>query len=161
MEDDVLLPTDFEAKMAVVNEYLDTRRGKWDLFAGIIASLHPETKVLSVEAFKGMMFATINRMTSMVFNIYAASTLRLLASWNPDNLDADCNTIDRFLESHGGLRVVVVLPFLVAHREELRSTLWGFKNIQYRDMIAGSERALQGMALAYQRDNSVPRRKCA
>jgi hypothetical protein len=148
MEDDVLLPPDFEVKMAVVHEFLDARTGKWDVFAGVIASLYPDAKILSVDVFKDITFVTINKMTSMVCNIYNEKALRLLASWDPDNLDADSNTIDRYLESQADFRFVVTLPFLVRHREEVHSTLWGVQNTQYIDMIANSEQSLKSMVLA-------------
>jgi hypothetical protein len=41
---------------------------------------------------------------------------------------------------------VVALPFLVGHREEVFSTLWGIQNTQYSDMIAASEAGLVGLA---------------
>lgn len=147
LEDDVLLPPDFEAKLAVVNDYLDQRKGEWDVFAGVIAALHPDVKVIAVEVYQDVTFVEIDKMTSMVFNIYNEKTLRLLAAWDGSNLDAETNTIDRFLESQANLRVIVALPFFVGHREEVHSTLWGFQNTQYADMIAGSEQALQQMVM--------------
>ena len=86
----------------------------------------------------------------MVFNIYSEDFLRLLLSWDPENLDAASNTIDRFIESRTNLRVVVTLPFFVGHREEVHSTLWGFQNTQYRDMIAESQATLHAKVLAFQ-----------
>lgn len=149
MEDDVLLPPDFELKMAVVHELLDARLGQWDVFSGIVAALHPEVKILSVEVFKGVTFVTINKMTSMVFNVYGEKALQLLASWDPMNRDVVTNTIDRFLEAQADLRIVVALPFFVGHREEVHSTLWGFQNTQYNDMIANSEQSLTSLVLAH------------
>jgi hypothetical protein len=73
----------------------------------------------------------------------------LLASWNPDDRDDQTNTIDKYLERQGGLRVVVALPFLVGHREEVHSTLWGIQNTRYQRLIAESERTLHVMAKAY------------
>jgi len=145
MEDDVILSDCFEEKMTIVNAYLDSRVGQWDLFSGIIASLHADVKILSVEEYRGMKFVTINKMTSMVFNIYAEKALRLMSSWDPEWLDAEKNTIDRYFESQADFRVVVVLPFLVGHREEVDSTLWGFKNTTYLDMIKKSENTLKQM----------------
>jgi SAM-dependent methyltransferase len=142
-EDDALLPVDFEEKMTIVHAYLDTKEGQWDVFAGVIASLHPEMDVLEVEDFQGMRFVTIDKMTSMVCNIYSEKALCLLASWNETHLDDQTNTIDRYLERQANLRIVIALPFLVGHREEVASTLWGFQNTQYRDLIANSEQALQ------------------
>jgi len=149
MEDDALLPEDFQQKMSIVHEYLNNREGDWDIFVGTVASLHPGTKILNVELFKGIHFITINKMTSTVCNIYNEKSLRLLSLWNPDNLDVHSNTIDRYLENQNDIRVVVCLPFLVGHREELNSTIWGFQNIQYHDMVNASQRELQAKVWAY------------
>ncbi len=162
MEDDVVLPHDFELRVAIVHEYLDTRCGNWDIFAGLVAALHPDAKILSYDIFKGITFVTINKMTSMVFNIYSEKVMRLLASWDPGNLDSSANTIDRFLESQSDLRIVVALPFFVEHREDVNSTLWGFRNNQYNDMIAASERSLLNMtAVRYSQEQteSIPYRE--
>lgn len=145
MEDDVLLPSDLETKLAVINEYLDANSGNWDLFAGVIAQLHPQAEIITVERFKSMTFVTLNKMTSTVFNIYGERALRLLASWNPEHRDAESNTIDRYLENQADLRVVVTCPFLVGHREEVHSTIWGFQNTQYIDMIQASEQRIARM----------------
>jgi hypothetical protein len=154
MEDDVVLPPDFELKMAVVHEFLHMHAGEWDVFAGVIASLHADAKILSLEVFKDITFVTINKMTSTVFNIYSEKALRILASWDPENVDAVSNTIDRYMENQADLRVVVTLPFFVGHREEVHSTLWGFQNTEYIDWIANSERSLESMVLAQQQDSS-------
>jgi hypothetical protein len=151
MEDDVIVPADFEDKVAVIKRYLEKNEGEWDVFAGIIAVLHPEAKVLAVEEFDGMTFITINKMISMVFNIYNEKSLQLLAAWNPENLDSECNTIDRFLESQTNLRIVVTLPFFVGHREEVHSSLWGFQNTQYKDLIANSECLLTDKVFVFQK----------
>ncbi|OFJ50222.1 hypothetical protein BA896_012355 [Janthinobacterium lividum] len=145
IEDDALLPDDFEEKMRTVNAYLDARRGQWDIFAGVIASLHPDTRILHSEFFNGMRFLTIDKMTSMVCNIYDESALRLLASWDPAHRNDQTNTIDKYIERQMDLRVVVALPFLVGHREEVYSTLWGFQNTQYSEMIQISAEALESL----------------
>jgi SAM-dependent methyltransferase len=150
LEDDVLLPDNFEEKMRIVEDYLDTRDEQWDVFAGLVACLHEDVKVLHVETFQGVQFVTIDKMTSMVCNIYSENALRLLVSWNPDHRDDQINTIDKYLERQASLRVVVALPFLVGHREEVHSTLWGFQNIRYNELIANSEQALQSMVLSYE-----------
>ncbi len=143
MEDDVILPSDFETKMAIINEFIAARPAQWDVFSGVIAALNSDVDIVSVDVFKGITFVTINKMTSMVFNIYNEIVLHLLASWDPEDLDAEFNTIDRFLERQSDLRVVVTLPFFVGHREEVHSTLWGFQNDHYNDMINESERLLE------------------
>ena len=153
MEDDVVLPEDFNFKNELVHEFLAFKAGQWDLFSGLIASLNDDTRILSVESFKGVTFVTIDKMTSMVFNIFNKNTLNILASWDPENTDAENNTIDRFLENQKNLRVVVMLPFMVGHREEVQSTLWGFQNTQYCDMIKDSEKKLQSMVSEFERTN--------
>ncbi|WP_426341198.1 methyltransferase domain-containing protein [Pseudoduganella sp. S-14] len=146
LEDDALLPPDFEDKMRTVHAYLDAKGDQWDVFAGVIASLHPDVRVLNVETFQGMRFVTIDRMISMVCNVYSRKALGVLAAWNPEHRDDQTNTIDKYLERQASLRVVVALPFLVGHREEVFSTLWGIQNTQYSDMIAASEAGLVGLA---------------
>ena len=152
-EDDVSLPDDFDRKLGVVHEFLDARAGEWDIFSGMISDLHPQTKVLAAETFGGLTFLTIDRITSMVFNIYSRNALRILTLWDPEDLDPVSNTIDRFLEAQADLRIVVAVPFLVGHREDLESVLWGFRNTQYVDMIAKSERTMMKMAA---RDRCAP-----
>lgn len=142
MEDDVLLPLEYARTLRVINEYLNAKSGGWDVFAGVIAILHPETRILAVEEYAGHTFVTINKMTSMVFNIYAESALRLLLEWDPTNANAETNTIDRFIENQRDITVITMLPYFVGHREELKSTLWGFENSQYMDMISRSAHEL-------------------
>jgi SAM-dependent methyltransferase len=149
LEDDVLLPVDFEDKMRTVEAYLDLKEGQWDVFAGLIALVHSDVKVLRVETFQDMCFMTIDKMTSMVCNIYSKKAQRLLAWWDPDNQDALTNTIDKYLEHQANLRVIVPLPFLVGHREEAHSTLWGIQNTRYREQIAESQQVLCELAKSH------------
>jgi hypothetical protein len=151
MEDDVELPTDFPFRMPVVQEFLTLRDGEWDVFCGLIAGLPTQAEILTVEIFKGVTFVTINTMTSMVFNIYSRKALEILSGWDAENADAS-NTIDRYLGNREALRVIVALPFLVGHREELDSTLWGASNRLYSGLIKASEQALITMAARYQHD---------
>jgi hypothetical protein len=149
MEDDVLLPEDFKSTLNTVYEYLDEREGEWDIFAGVIASLHPDVNILRNETYKGLQFITIDKMTSMVCNIYSEKALRLMATWDPENTDVETNTIDRYIENQSNLQVVVLVPFLVGHREDMNSTLWGFQNTQYRSLISTSQIELEAKLLSY------------
>lgn len=142
MEDDVLLPDDFQEKLQIINEYLDLHKGEWDIFVGVLASLHPDASVLKVENYKGMEFVTLDKMTSMVCNIYSENALRLMADWNPENTDVVTNTIDRYFENRENIRVVLVSPYIVGHREDMTSTIWGFQNSQYNEMITKSQNEL-------------------
>jgi len=145
MEDDVLLPDNIQEHLDVVYDYLG-QNSDWDLFVGVIADLHEKTKILRLDQYRGLTFVTIDRMTSMVFNIYSRRALDLLSLWNSNDRNYETNTIDRFLENKKSLKVVVLLPFLVGHREDLFSTLWGFKNYTYLEMIKTSEKKLIKMA---------------
>ncbi len=149
MEDDVILPTDFDSKLDSINRYLSAIQGGWDVFSGVIAVLNPDAEVIAVEDFEGQRFVIINKMISMVFNIYAQSAIDVFANWNPDNLNAESNTIDKYLESQKNIKVVTTLPFLVGHREEVHSTLWGFKNTTYVEMIANSQALLEMKVAAF------------
>ena len=144
-EDDVFLPEDFSERFETVNRFLDQRTVQWDMFCGLISDLHENTNVLSVEDFEGMTFVTIDKMTSTVFNIYNRNSLQILASWNFENLDPYGNTIDRFIENHDHLRIVVTIPFLVRQNDNLDSLLWGFNNTEYSKMIMKSENRLRNM----------------
>lgn len=142
MEDDVLLPQDYLQTFPSILKYLETINNKWDVFAGVIAVLHPETQILGVDEFEGKTFITINKMTSMVFNVYSRSALEMFDRWDSGNLDAESNTIDKYLEKQQSIRVVTTLPYFVGHREEVYSTLWGFQNTRYVELIKESELSL-------------------
>jgi hypothetical protein len=139
MEDDVILPAHFDDEYALVQRYLSKLDGDWDIFSGLIASVHPDTEVLHAEVFEGRTFVTVNKMTSTVFNVYNRKFLRILENWDSDDRDTSRNTIDRYIEQKDNLRIVVQLPFLTGHREEVDSTLWGFQNTRYVDWIAASQ----------------------
>jgi hypothetical protein len=149
MEDDIALPGDFGPKMRLIHEFLDKEAGEWDIFAGVIASLHPWLKILDVQEYQGIRFVKINKMVSMVCNIYDLKALHILAAWDPGNNDPKTNTIDKYLESQGDLRIIVALPFLAGHREEAGSTIWGFQNSYYGGMIRRAERELLDKSAAY------------
>ncbi|MGP7735181.1 hypothetical protein [Oceanimonas smirnovii] len=140
-EDDVQFDPDFWNRYQQVMEHLDTRKD-WDLFAGLIAQLHKELQILDVTQEGGERFITIDSMVSMVMNVYSSRFYEKLQNWDHHNHNADENTIDRFIEQHDGVRAVTTARFLAGHKEELDSTLWGFNNKTYSQMIAESETQL-------------------
>ncbi|WP_084454981.1 class I SAM-dependent methyltransferase [Comamonas composti] len=149
-EDDVALDHFYEDRKALVMQWLSENSQEWDVFAGLIAQIHPKTQVLAVHEYQGLTLVVLDRMTSMVHNIYAPSALRALAKWDADNEDPHVNTIDAHLQNHGALRVAVALPFLVGHAEEVQSSLWGFNNVQYSSMISEAQAGLQRMVVEFQ-----------
>ena len=152
-EDDLFLTEDFPRRFEIVNRYLDQRSEQWTMFCGLISDLHEDTNVLSVEDFEGMTFATIDKMTSTVFSIFNRNTFQILASWNFEDLDPHTNTIDRFIENHERLRIVVTIPFLVRQNDGLNSVLWGIDNTEYSKMITNSEDRLRKMVSESTRSN--------
>lgn len=142
-EDDVEFGSNFRARMDTVERRLDKIGTDWDVFCGLIAHLHPDVSVETVEQFEGETFVVLNRMTSMVFNIYNSKAIDLIAQWDPANSDVKTNTIDRYLESQTKLKIVTTLPFLVGHYQEMTSSLWGHSNRKYNALIAQSEALLR------------------
>ena len=65
------------------------------------------------------------------------------------NADTYSNTIDRALQTRI-LQVVTTLPFLVGHKEDLKSEVWGFRNSQYNDLITKSGEKLTALAAAFE-----------
>ena len=143
MEDDVAFPPTYAQRRERVQAYLSSRAGQWDVFVGVMALVHPETRVLHVDRRDGQTYVTIDRMISMVGNIYAPTALQRIAQWDESNQDAQTNTIDRFLQMQGNMRVVIALPFLLGHREDVDSSLWGFSNERYAQMIAQAQTELE------------------
>jgi hypothetical protein len=142
-EDDVIFGEDFARRFGNIERWLREHDGQWDIFSGLIADLHAGAEVSAVAEVNGELLVTINRMTSTVFNAYSRQALRLLSTWDEELRDATSNTIDRYLERKDDLRVVVTLPFLVGHCEDQHSTIWGFQNDTYNEMIRRSEQALR------------------
>ena len=94
---------------------------------------------------------TTDRLISTVMNVYNRSVFDLIAGWNENDRDVETNTIDRYLERNSQLKVVVTEPFLVGHKEEQHSTIWGFQNTQYAEMIIRSNDLLRMKADAFLR----------
>ena len=78
----------------------------------------------------------------MVFNYYKSHMFDRVISWDETDANQLTNTIDRALESKD-LKVVTTVPFLVGHKEDLKSTIWGFENTEYTDWIHRSSEKLQ------------------
>lgn len=155
MEDDVALPANFGAALLEINDYLDARQSDWDVFSGLMANVDAEAKVLSVETVGNRTYVTIDKMTSMVFNIYNQSALNILSNWNPLDEDALTNTIDTYLGNQVQLRVVVCVPFLVGYNEDATSTLWSVDNRHYTPMIKQAERKIEELASAWLKKNET------
>ncbi|MDO4795979.1 MAG: class I SAM-dependent methyltransferase [Brachymonas sp.] len=151
MEDDVEFASDYPLRRQQVQAYLAAHAGQWDAFVGVMALVHPDTRVLRVDRIDGQTYVTIDRMISMVGNIYAPTALQRIAQWDESNQDAQTNTIDRFLQMQGNMRVVITLPFLLGHREDVDSSLWGFSNERYAQLIAQAQSELEQKVAEFER----------
>jgi hypothetical protein len=154
-EDDVEFPPDWDQKISFVRQYLAERVESWHIFNGLMAVIHKDIKVKKVFDFNAMMFVHVDRMMSMVFNIYSKKVFDVFAAWDQSDTESDSNTIDKFIERQPNLEVVTTRPFLVGHRPELASTLWGIGNKQYDPMIAKSGRDLSRKVDEFQKGSFV------
>ena len=91
-------------------------------------------------------------MISMVFNLYDEKVYPYFAGWDESNRNVHTNTIDRALEAED-LRIIATAPFLVGHKEELDSTVWGFNNSQYSAMISKSSEKLERLAREFEKEH--------
>jgi SAM-dependent methyltransferase/GR25 family glycosyltransferase involved in LPS biosynthesis len=154
-EDDVSFCPDFDVKFRSTLKYLKSTEKAWHIFAGIIADVHPDTTVLDIEMHDGIEYIYIDKMTSMVFNVYTREIASLLCNWPEWDRHTD-NTIDRYLQNQEDLIVVTTLPNLVGHTEDLHSTLWGGSNSIYNEMISNSEIKLRELITEYKKINLHP-----
>lgn len=131
-EDDVYFPPDFEERFLKVLNYANSH-DDWNVFSGIMADLGRVTPLKYAEE-NGEEYIYLNRMISMVFNLYDKSIFEAISDWDNMNRDVERNTIDRYLENRK-MRVLTTCPFLVGHKEDLQSTIWGQQNSIYTSLI--------------------------
>ena len=133
-------------------KYLENNQN-WDIFQGIIADVG-EVKTKNVEKAYGETFITIDHMMSMVFNVYSKDIYTKIIQWDETNYDLETNTIDRALEGYD-LNVVTTSPFLVGHKEDLHSTIWGFNNAQYHDWIEKSNKKIELLIQNFEKNKEI------
>ena len=142
-EDDVDFTADFEQKLEKVHEYLGGLGNGWDVFSGLMADFNPQARISAVTDHDGLRYVHTDKLISTVFNVYSENVFDIVAGWDESNLEVKSNTIDRYLEGQQQLKVVTTAPFLVGHKEDQHSTIWGFKNTQYNDLISASNKILR------------------
>ena len=142
-EDDVKFLPGFETRLDNILKYLMQNSTEWDLFSGLIADLNPDTNIMKIIEENSEQFVYIDKMVSTVFVIYNKSSFKKFLNWDDTYQDENMNTIDRYIENNTNMRVITTAPFLVGHKEELHSILWGFENSTYTDLINKSEQLLQ------------------
>lgn len=149
-EDDVEFPSDFDSRLTVILDYLKQDLNRWDIFSGFIADVHREMDVINIETYKGAEFVYVDKLMSTVFNIYNKSFFEKLKSWDQHNINKEQNTIDRYIENIGSLKVVTTLPYLVGHKEDLPSSIWNnVQNTDFNNLINKSTVLLQSKIRYY------------
>lgn len=139
-EDDASFGPDFSRYYAAINRYLD--RTRWDVFNGVMTRVSGRADIMLQKPMGDARIIHTSHMMGMVFNVYNRTALEWMADWNPDDGSAETNTIDEWLNAMPGLRVVSAVPFVAGHREDLHSTIFGFKNIRYSGMINATEQKI-------------------
>lgn len=142
-EDDVEFIEGWEAKYQAVKAHLVEHAGGWDVFSGFIADLHDDTRVLDITEVGDLEIVHIDHMVSAVLNVYNAGFYDAILRWDETDHDVHSNAIDRYMENQEHIRVFTVHPFLVGHKEDQHSTLWGFQNSRYNALIVESTRKLE------------------
>lgn len=130
-EDDCKFNTDFENKYSIIQDFLQ-QTDKWDIFVGIIASLPEDTNIINIYNYKGLVFVEIDRMHSMVFNIYNKSSFDTIINWDNKIKDPKFNQIDQYIK-RTNLRIITTYPFEF-DCIKVFSTLWRGNNLdQYNE----------------------------
>ena len=124
-EDDCAFNLDFEEKYKIIKEFLSEYE-TWDIFVGCIANLPTNTIVSNVIKYRGITFVEINRMYSMVFNIYNKTSYNTILKWDSDVIN-NKNCIDIFLGKQN-LKFITTYPFEF-YCVNTNSTMWGTKDI--------------------------------
>lgn len=142
-EDDVEFLDDFEQKFHSIKNHIINSKKPWDVFSGFMSDISNDIEIKEIIAFHNQELLLVNKMISTVFNLYNNSIYDTIISWDENNRNVDINTIDRFLEQKNNFIIYLSFPFLVDHKEELQSTIWGFTNTKYNDLIEKSIQLLR------------------
>lgn len=148
-EDDVEFPADFRVRWEDIRNHLSDESLNWHIFSGLMSDLDKNVRIFETHTYQGHQFATINKLISTVFNVYHQRVFDIIANWDQNNHDITTNTIDRYLENIGFIRVLVVEPFLVGHKEAQQSTIWSVENSHYTNRILASNQLLKEKIQAY------------
>ncbi|CAD9195936.1 hypothetical protein [Acinetobacter bohemicus] len=127
-EDDVLFPSDLEQKINNIYSLLNKSNLKWDIFSGHVTDLTKSSSIHKIGNDNFFSYINLNKTTGMVFNIYNQSIFDYLALWDYHNKELITNAIDRYLENKRDLQVITTIPYLVKHKENIKTTLWNRDN---------------------------------
>jgi hypothetical protein len=78
------------------------------MFVGCIADFPKDTIISNVYKYNDITFIEINKMTSMVFNIYNNSSYDTIINWDFDNKNKD--KIDGYIKAKN-LKIIITYPY--------------------------------------------------
>ena len=142
-EDDVEFLDDFIDKYNEIIKNIKDGSMEWDIVSGFMSDIAKDVNIKRTIELNDQQIIVINKMISMVFNFYNESVYDLFEKWNETNYDAINNTIDRYIEKEQNLKILLIFPYLVGHKEDLQSTIWGFNNTKYNELINDSINLMQ------------------
>lgn len=147
-EDDIDFLPGWDRRLALAHEYLQCPEcGAWHVFAALVAEIHPKAHCSKVSRYQGERYVHLNKMVSMVLNIYHRSFFDVLSEWDEKDDYMVTNQIDRYIESRRNLSVVVPEPYLIGHLDDMTSTLWNKSNGEvYSGYFAKSRRVIKEIA---------------
>lgn len=141
-EDDCSFKNDFFKKYDIIKSFLDQYSSGWDIFVGCIANLPVTTKISNVVNYGGMTFLEIDKMYSMVFNIYNSTSYDTICNWNSSFENYKRNSIDIYLKGKN-LKIITTNPFEF-ECINIKSTLWGINMYdKYNDMFTRSKNTIE------------------
>ena len=151
-EDDCCFNNDFKNKYNIILEFLQ-KLNTWDIFVGVIAALPKDTILYNVYSYKNITFIEINKMHSMVFNIYNNTCFDKILEWSIKS-DTDVNQIDQYIK-RCGFRIIVPVPFEFSCLN-IESTLW-HRNLfdAYNIMFETSNNVIKNLIKIYLENNNI------
>ncbi len=136
--------------LKISRRYLHTQSGEWDVFSGLITSINEGVQIVKVEIFEGIKFVHLNKTLGTVYSIFNNTIYNHLTAWDVSDSNAASNTIDKYIASKPGLRVITCLPYIVGHAEGVESTLWGFGNQAYNNLLEISQHQLDKLVSEFE-----------
>lgn len=122
----------------------------------MIADLPENTILYKIYKYKDITFIEINKMNSMVFNIYNNRIYDSIINWNINDNDVDNNTIDSYLKQQYNLKIIVPVPFEFSCLN-INSTIWGDINLfnEYNKLFQKSLNIINNLIQEYLKTNEI------
>ena len=151
-EDDCCFNNDFIEKYKIIKEFLDIIK-EWDIFVGVLADLPEDTILYKIYKYKDITFIEINKIHSMVFNIYNNRIYDTIINWNINTVSIE-NQIDQYIKK-SNLRIIVPVPFEFSYLN-VKSTLWnGNVFNEYNKLFQKSNNVIKNLIQEYLKTKEI------